>query len=774
MMHGAKETILDAVGNTPIVRLNRVTAGLKAEIYVKVEFLNPGGSHKDRMAAQIVKRAEEQGLKPGGTILEATSGNTGASLALIATVRGYKCIFVMPDKMSQEKISYLRAFGAKVVVCPTAVEPEDPRSYYSVAKRLAEETPNCFYANQYHNPANPEGHYQSTGPEIWNQTQGDLDAFVAGMGTGGTITGCGGYLKEKKPGIQLVGVDPVGSLYYDFVKSGRITKPFTYKVEGIGEDFFPSTMNLKIIDEIIRVDDKECFLMTRDLARLEGIFAGGSGGAAVAGAIKYAQMIDRPAKILVLLCDAGSKYLSKIFNDDWMRENGFLEEEPGLGTVRDLLSNKSSNVVSASPRDKVRDVISTMKGLGISQLPVLENGKMKGLVSEVDLLRHLVSGGGTQDSPIEGLIEGDYGTVTVDTKIELLQNVLNDARVAIVQDKDQKVVGLITKIDLIEFLARVKHAKVPLEHSARGKAAIMHFQDLILTLQRFWAERGCLVVQPYNSEVGAGTYNPQTFLRALGPEPWNVAFVEPSRRPTDGRYGDNPNRLQQFHQFQVILKPNPINLQELYLESLRAIGTDPLAHDVRFIEDDWESPTLGAWGLGWQIWLDGLEISQYTYFQQVGGIDCRPVAGELTYGLERIAMYLQDKDNVYDLSFNDHVKYGEVYQRAEWEWSTYNFEEADVKAHFEAFNHYEAEAKRLLARSDDPMKKLVLPAYDFVVKAAHQFNVLDARGAIGVTERQRFIGRVRGLARGIAETYLEQRKALGFPLLREGAAKAAE
>ncbi len=306
----------------------------------------------------------------------------------------------------------------------------------------------------------------------------------------------------------------------------------------------------------------------------------------------------------------------------------------------------------------------------------------------------------------------------------------------------------------------------------------MTFQELILALQNFWAEKGCLVVQPYNSEVGAGTYNPATFLRALGPEPWNVAFVEPSRRPTDGRYGDNPNRLQQFHQFQVILKPSPLNIQELYLESLRAIGTDPLQHDVRFIEDDWESPTLGAWGLGWQVWLDGLEISQFTYFQQIGGIDCNPVSGELTYGLERIAMYLQDKDSVYDLDFGEEVradgsrrmvKYGEIFRRAEWEWSTYNFEEAHVDEHFAAFDHCEAEAKRLLARGSqdgtvDPKQTLVLPAYDFVVKAAHRFNVLDARGAISVTERQRFIGRVRALARGCAEAWVAQREALGFPM----------
>ena len=299
----------------------------------------------------------------------------------------------------------------------------------------------------------------------------------------------------------------------------------------------------------------------------------------------------------------------------------------------------------------------------------------------------------------------------------------------------------------------------------------MHFQDIILTLQKFWADRGCIVVQPYNSEVGAGTFNPATFLRALGPEPWNVAFVEPSRRPTDGRYGENPNRLQQFHQFQVILKPSPLDIQDLYLESLRALGTEPLKHDVRFVEDDWESPTLGAWGLGWQVWLDGLEISQFTYFQQAGGIDCKPVSGELTYGIERIAMYLQDKDSVYDLDFDGHIKYGEIFQRAEWEWSTYNFEEADVKEHFAAFDHCEAEVTRLLYRggdpkSFDPQKALVLPAYDFVIKASHRFNVLDARGAISVTERQRFIGRVRAIARAVAEAYLAQREALGFPILK--------
>jgi len=257
LIPGAVPSILDAIGNTPIVRLNTVTADIESEIYVKVEYLNPAGSMKDRVALNIVRDAEQRGmLGPGGTIIEATSGNTGAGLAMVAATRGYKCIFVMPDKMSQEKIDGLRAYGAKVVICPTAVEPSDPRSYYSTARRLVEETPGAFYSNQYHNPANPEAHYLSTAPEIWNQTQGQFDAFVTGMGTGGTISGCGRYFKERNPQIQIVGVDPVGSLYYEYVKTGRLTKSFSYYVEGIGEDFLPSTMNLDLLDEVIQVDDK--------------------------------------------------------------------------------------------------------------------------------------------------------------------------------------------------------------------------------------------------------------------------------------------------------------------------------------------------------------------------------------------------------------------------------------------------------------------------------------------------------------------------------------
>lgn len=289
----------------------------------------------------------------------------------------------------------------------------------------------------------------------------------------------------------------------------------------------------------------------------------------------------------------------------------------------------------------------------------------------------------------------------------------------------------------------------------------MNFQDLILSLQKYWADYGCVIGQPYDLEVGAGTFNPHTFLRVLGPEPWNVAYVEPSRRPTDGRYGENPNRLQHYYQFQVILKPCPDNVQDIYLSSLRKLGIDSKIHDIRFVEDDWESPTLGAWGLGWEVWLDGMEITQFTYFQQVGGFDLKPVSAELTYGLERIAMYLQEKDNVYDLEWVNEVSYGDVHHQSEVEWSTYNFEMADIKMLFQLFDDFERECKAIIR------KGLMLPAYDYVLKCSHVFNLLDARGAISVTERTRFIARVRNMARLVAEAYYEQRKEMGFPLLKK-------
>jgi glycyl-tRNA synthetase alpha chain len=290
----------------------------------------------------------------------------------------------------------------------------------------------------------------------------------------------------------------------------------------------------------------------------------------------------------------------------------------------------------------------------------------------------------------------------------------------------------------------------------------MLFQDVILTLQNYWAEYGALIVQPYDLEVGAGTFSPHTFLRCLGPEPWNAAYVEPSRRPTDGRYGNNPNRLQHYYQFQVALKPSPDDVQELYLKSLQRLGIKPERHDIRFVEDDWESPTLGAWGLGWEVWLDGMEVTQFTYFQQCGGVDLKPITGELTYGLERLTMYLQNCDNVYDLKWNDKVTYGQVHHRGEVEFSDYNFNHSDAALHFRWFDEFEGEANRLLE------KKLVLPAYDFLLKSSHAFNMLDARGAISVTERTGYIGRVRTLARKCAEGYLAMREEMGYPLLNGG------
>ncbi len=292
---------------------------------------------------------------------------------------------------------------------------------------------------------------------------------------------------------------------------------------------------------------------------------------------------------------------------------------------------------------------------------------------------------------------------------------------------------------------------------------MLTFQGMILTLQNFWSDRGCVLQQPYDVEKGAGTMNPATFLRVLGPEPWNVAYVEPSRRPTDGRYGENPNRLQHYYQYQVILKPSPLEVQDMYIESLVALGIDPLAHDIRFVEDDWESPTLGAWGVGWEVWLDGMEITQFTYFQQAGGFDLKPVSVELTYGIERISMYLQGVESVYDLAWTGDITYGDIHHRSEVEGSIYNFDRADTAMLFKAFDMFEAEGMALL-ESEEP---LVLPGYDYCLKCSHVFNILDARRAISVAERTAYIHRIRNLARKTASAYVAQREAMGYPLLHK-------
>ena len=449
----AAQSVIELVGNTPLVRCHSLAKHVKANIYLKLEYLNPGGSVKDRPALQIIEDAEASGeLRPGGTIVEATSGNTGMGLAMAAAVKGYKCIFVMPDKMSEEKVRALRAAGAKVVVCPTAVAPEDERSYYRVAERLARETPGGFLSNQYHNPSNPRGHYLSTGPELWEQTGGLIDVFVSSVGTGGTMSGTGKFLKEKKPEVVLLGVDPVGSIYYDYFRTGKITEASTYLVEGFGEDFLPSTMDFEYLDEVVRVTDSECFHTTRALVRREGIFAGGSSGGALAGAIKYAERFpEKPLNIVVIMCDSYSRYLSKIFDDGWMRENGFLDENPQSYTVAELLADREPRVITAHMGQTVSEVVTLMKRHGISQLPILDGKRVLGIVNESDVLNHLLQRG-EHSTPIDGLITTQFAIVEPTNRVNLVGQFFKQNKVVLVVDGDD-LVGIVTKIDYIDFVS---------------------------------------------------------------------------------------------------------------------------------------------------------------------------------------------------------------------------------------------------------------------------------------------------------------------------------
>jgi cystathionine beta-synthase len=455
MMKGAVSNVVEAVGKTPVVRINKLAQHVApAEVYCKLEYLNPGGSVKDRPAVRIIDDAEQDGrLKPGGTIVEATSGNTGMGLAMVSAVRGYKTIFVMPDKMSEEKIAALRAFGSKVVVCPTNVEPEDPRSYYSVARRLAEETPNAMLANQYHNPSNPAAHYASTGPEIWEQTGGEIDVFVTSMGTGGTISGTAKYLKEKKPSIRIIGVDPIGSVYYDFWRTGKMPTASTYRVEGFGEDFIPSTIDLSVVDEVIRVTDKECFQWTRRVVREEGLYTGGSAGGTVCAAVKYAERTRKKENVLCILPDSAVRYLSKIFNDNWMREGGFLEPDDVAGdTVGDLVSRQQRDVIMATPEDTFESVIRRMKEYGISQLPVLEGGRLVGLITEFDMLGALLEQRANLKTPIAGFLNMQFALVESHNRTSILAQLFSQNRVIVVEEAG-RIIGILTKIDFIDWFS---------------------------------------------------------------------------------------------------------------------------------------------------------------------------------------------------------------------------------------------------------------------------------------------------------------------------------
>jgi len=454
------DNILGAIGQTPLVRLGRIAHHIAVPVYAKLENLNPGGSIKDRVGLNIIEGAEQRGeLKPGGTVVEATSGNTGVGLAIASALKGYKTIFVMPDKMSNEKIQLLRAYGAKVVITPTAVAPDDPRSYYEVAKRFARETPNAILANQYHNPDNAKTHELTTAPEIWDQTGGKVTDVVIGMGTGGTISGIGRYLKSKNPKIKIVGVDIEGSILYEIWQNkGRVPSgayPKTYKVEGIGEDFLPSATDISVVDDIVRVNDRESFLWARQLVRQEGIFAGGSSGSALAGTMKYAARLSGDRLVVVIFPDSGSRYLSKFYDNKWMRENGFLEMEFGEVTLGDLLFVKPNKTLhTAALGDSMKKVMAAMRQHAISQMPVIgADGTLVGTLEEVDLLNHVLDNHQhDQNETIDQLVQNAKAVFPPDTTLDEAMPMLTDGYALIVVEHGRPM-GILTKIDVLDYVA---------------------------------------------------------------------------------------------------------------------------------------------------------------------------------------------------------------------------------------------------------------------------------------------------------------------------------
>jgi cystathionine beta-synthase len=440
--------ILQAVGGTPLVRLGRMARGLKAEILLKVEGMNPGGSIKDRAALRMVETAERRGLlRPGGTIIEATAGNTGVGLALVAAVRGYRCIFVLPDKMSSEKVALLRAYGAEVVITPTAVAPDSPESYNGVAERLTREIEGAYRPAQFENEENPEAHYASTGPEIWAQVGGRLDVLVAGMGTGGTISGTGRFLKEKDPDIRVIGADPEGSIL-----SGDSPKP--WKVEGIGEDFVPRTFDRQVVDEMIRIGDREAFAVARRLAREEGVLAGGSSGTALAAALRYAQRATRPLRIVVILPDTGRNYITKFYSDDWLTTNGLWEGERGASlTVGEAAARrrKAPGLVSVGPDEHLEEAFRKMDEFGISQVPVIENGESVGNVAEAGLMRLVFDGVDFSAQRVRGVMGRPLPGLDVDTDLSEAYRLLLAGNSAILVLKGGKPVQVLSRFDLLDF-----------------------------------------------------------------------------------------------------------------------------------------------------------------------------------------------------------------------------------------------------------------------------------------------------------------------------------
>jgi len=447
--------ILGVVGNTPLVRLSRLGREGRAQLVAKLEMLNPGGSVKDRIGLVMIEDAERRGLlRPGGTIVEPTSGNTGVGLAMAAAIKGYRLVCTMADKQSQEKRDLLRAYGAEVVVCPTAVPPESPESYYKVAERLARELPGGFLPNQYYNPQNPEAHYRTTGPEIWEQTEGRITHFVTGVGTGGTVSGAGRYLKEREPAVVIVGADPEGSIF-----TGGI---HPYKTEGIGEDFYPGTFDAALVDRWVRVSDRNSFLTARRLVREEAILAGGSAGTAMFAALEVARELDERALVVVLLPDSGRSYLSKIYNDEWMRQNGFLDRFPLLARVSDVMKDRETGtpeLIVVSKSESIRNAIDTMQKYGISQIPVVANGTARsisdivGSVQEKTMLDRVFREPALVEETVERLMEAPFPVVQADDDIERLYSELSGGAAALVAAREDRPVSVITKADLLEFVA---------------------------------------------------------------------------------------------------------------------------------------------------------------------------------------------------------------------------------------------------------------------------------------------------------------------------------